>query len=230
MMNGGADFSGENVVNCAQAFLANRMETFQKDIARCLIEDCKVEQAYFPALMTCIAFAEFMSCLNAGKIDAGNQPARLEKYIMQFLPKGSYVAPSVEILYKMFRHKLAHLAYPHGVLEFSEKGRPRRIIWEVFANEPKPPIKIDYFDSPKYLNDPVVLPWMPPWRVRYDCKVTIGLRAFHDDIVRSVANYLDALKSNRTMQDNFGKSLREIFPPNGTHVDRVKPGADRNDD
>ena len=80
-MPGSADFSREKVVKYAHEFLANRMVTFQKDIERCLMEGCKVEQAYFPALMTCIGFTEFMSGLHAVNLDSGNYLYKLEKYL-----------------------------------------------------------------------------------------------------------------------------------------------------
>ena len=205
-MNGGVDFAGEKLVSYAHKFLENRMVTFRKDIERCLMEGCKVEQAYFPALMTCIGFTEFMSGLLAGTLESGNDLGKLEKYSKRFLTE-HYDNLKLEILYG-FRHKLAHLAYPHGVLILGDRRKRRRIIWEVFANEPKPPIQIDDFDK-KYLTDPIV----PPWKVPCDCKVTIGVRALYDDIVRSVAKYLDELKSDRKMQDNFAKCIRKIFPP-----------------
>ena len=140
-MNGGVDFAGEKLVSYAHKFLENRMVTFRKDIERCLMEGCKVEQAYFPALMTCIGFTEFMSGLLAGTLESGNDLGKLEKYSKR--------------------------------------------------------------------TDPIV----PPWKVPYDCKVTIGVRALYDDIVRSVAKYLGELKSDRKMQDNFAKCIRKIFPP-----------------
>jgi hypothetical protein len=210
IMSASADFSGEKVVKYAHKFLANRMVTFRKDIERCLMEGCKVEQAYFPALMTCIGFTEFMSGLHAGNLESGNDLAKLERYSRRFLPS-HYDKLRLKILYG-FRHKLAHLAYPHGVIILTEKWKQRRIAWEVFANEPKPPIQIDDFATPKYLKHSVT----PPWKVPYDCKVTIGLRALCNDIVQSVAKYLDALKSDRKLQDNFAACIGKIFPPDGT--------------
>jgi hypothetical protein len=209
-VSGSADFFGEKVVKYARVFLENRMETFHKDVERCLMGDRKVDQAYFPALMTCIGFTEFMSGLHAGNLESGNDLDKLEKYSKRFLPE-HYDKLKLKILYG-FRHKLSHLAYPHGVIILTEKWKRRRIAWEVFANEPRPPIQIDDFATPKYLKHSVV----PPWKVPYDCKVTIGLRAFFNDIVESVAKYLDALKSDRKMQDNFAKCIRKIFPPDDT--------------
>ncbi len=44
-MSGSADFSGAKVVKYARVFLENRMKTFHKDVERCLMEGCKVDQA-----------------------------------------------------------------------------------------------------------------------------------------------------------------------------------------
>jgi hypothetical protein len=61
------------------------MVTFQKNIERCLMADCKAEQAYFPALMTCIGFTEFMSGLYAGNLGSGNDVDKLENYTNKFM-------------------------------------------------------------------------------------------------------------------------------------------------
>jgi len=206
-MSASADFSRKQVAECANKFLDNRMETFQKDIERCLMEGCKVDPAYFPALMTCIAFTEFISGLYAGNLGSRNGLVKLEKYSKRFLPS-HYDKLRLKILYDIFRHKLAHLAYPHVVTKLAEKRRRRRITWDVHANGSKPAIEIHDLTAPEYLK-PVFL----PWKVPYDCIVTIGLRAFYNDIKQSVAKYLDALRSDHEMQDNFAKCIKIIFPP-----------------
>lgn len=221
IMSASADFSGDQVVEYANRFIANRMETFQKDIERCLTEDCKVEQAYFPALMTCIAFTEFMSGLYAGNLESGNDLAKLEKYAREFLPP-YYDKLNLKILYEMFRHKIAHLAYPNLVTILIENGRQRRITWDVHANEPKPPIATNDEDTPKYLTGVVVPPW---WKVPYDCVVIIGLRAFYNDIKQSVATYLNELKSDPEMQVNFVKCIKDICPPEDSPHRRLPTGA-----
>jgi len=57
-----------DVVKFAKAFLDEHHERFRKDIDICLRPDAK-SHAYFPALITCIAFAELLSGLYAGKLD-----------------------------------------------------------------------------------------------------------------------------------------------------------------
>jgi len=61
--------SDADVVRFAKAFLDNHIERFKKDIAICLTADQNNSHAYFPALMACIAFADLLSGLNAGKLE-----------------------------------------------------------------------------------------------------------------------------------------------------------------
>ena len=49
--------SDADVAKFAKAFLAEHVKRFRKDIAICLTRDAKNSHAYFPALITCIAFA-----------------------------------------------------------------------------------------------------------------------------------------------------------------------------
>jgi hypothetical protein len=47
----------------ARKFFDSHVETFQKDIAICRTPDADGRHAYFPALITCIAFAELLKWL-----------------------------------------------------------------------------------------------------------------------------------------------------------------------
>jgi hypothetical protein len=55
-------------MNFAKVFLDGHRERFRKDIAICLKPDANNSHAYFPALITCIAFLDFLSGLHAGKL------------------------------------------------------------------------------------------------------------------------------------------------------------------
>ena len=57
----------EELVSFARKFFANRVETFRKDIAICM-RPKRRQHAYFPALIICIAFADLLSALYAGKL------------------------------------------------------------------------------------------------------------------------------------------------------------------
>ena len=69
----------EELLGFARGFFENRVETFQRDIAICRTPDALGQHAYFPALITCIAFAELLSGCYAGRLN-GVALKDLEQY------------------------------------------------------------------------------------------------------------------------------------------------------
>jgi hypothetical protein len=110
--------SDKEVVQFARAFLANRVGTFRKDIQICLTPDKNKTHAYFPALITCIGFADFLSGLHAGRLEGHSLP-ELKAYAKKFMSPVTYEDFTLEILYEMFRHKLAHFAHLYSVFDTS---------------------------------------------------------------------------------------------------------------
>jgi hypothetical protein len=109
--------SNKELMKFAQAFLSNRLETFNKDVAICLTPNADEQEAYFPALMICIAFADLMSGLYAGTIrDHGLK--ELRRYARKFM-QAEYTSDRrrLDFLYEGLRHKIAHLAYPYPVFD-----------------------------------------------------------------------------------------------------------------
>ena len=64
-----AHFNSEGeLLSFAREFFDSHVETFQKDIAICRTPNADGRHAYFPALITCIAFAELLSGCYAGRL------------------------------------------------------------------------------------------------------------------------------------------------------------------
>jgi hypothetical protein len=100
--------------------------------------------AYFPALITCIAFADFLSGLYAGKLKHHGL-LELKAYAKRFMNPLTYNDFALEILYEMFRHKLAHFAHLYAVFDTSTASakagsikRQRRLITWVVSGEELP--------------------------------------------------------------------------------------------
>ena len=112
-----AHFKNEaELLGFAREFFDNRVETFQKDIAICRTPDAFGQHAYFPALITCIAFAELLSGCYAGRLN-GLELKHLEQYAKDFMePEYTFDRRNLELLYECLRHKVAHLAYPYAVV------------------------------------------------------------------------------------------------------------------
>jgi hypothetical protein len=199
------------VVQFARAFLKEHLARFCKDIKICLTANAKDEEAYFPAMITCIAFAEFLSRLYAGKLDDGDGHKKLKNYIAKFMPP-EYTADCVDILYECFRHKVAHLALPYVVFDTSKSKtlhrQPRRLItWIVTAGRGRPPIQIAEVNPAKQIQSAVT-----PWAVYYDHIVTVYLCNLAHDIKSSVARYLRHLEADNAARDNFKKCMSVCFP------------------
>ena len=172
--------SDAEVIEFAKEFLRGHVERFQKDIAICLTRDANNEHAYFPALITCISFADFLSGLYAGKLD-GHALKELKDYTSTFLST-DYTSDRLDILYECFRHKVAHLAQPYVVFDTHSKpkfrGQQRRLIaWTVLASRRKPPIEIVVVKPTKQ-----ILTAVTPWRVQYDHRVFVSVRSLASDI------------------------------------------------
>src|SRR5271154_5251052 len=99
--------SDEELVKFARTFFRDRIETFRKDVAICMTRDARGHHAYFPALITCIAFADLLSGLYAGNL-RHHSLKELKEYARKFM-KAEYTSDPrrLDILYEFLRHKIA---------------------------------------------------------------------------------------------------------------------------
>jgi hypothetical protein len=204
--------SDPDVVQFAKAFLDNRVETFKKDIAICLTADRNKSHAYFPALITCIAFADLLSGLNAGTLTNQKLP-ELKAYVSKFIDTTQtvYTDDQLNVLYECFRHKVAHLAQPYAVFDTYTKrtfqGQPRRLItWTVHARGPRPPIQIVRVARTQIQRAPT------PWDVFYDHRVTVSVSGLASDIAKSIPKYLQHLKTDSNARRRFRDCMPSYFP------------------
>lgn len=203
--------SDADVVTFAKEFLDGHTERFRKDISICLKRDAKKSHAYFPALMTCIGFVDFLSGLYGGKLD-GHGLKELKNYTAKFMDATIYDSDRLDILYECFRHKVAHLAQPYAVFDTNSKsqfrGKPRRLIaWTVLASRRNPSIKIVPVTPAKQ-----ILKTVTPWNVYYDHRVYVSVRSLASDIVNSIPRYLRHLQSDDTARDKFKNCMKHFFP------------------
>ena len=157
--------SVEELLGFARQLFDNRVETFQKDIAICRTPDAHGRHAYFPAVITCIAFAELLSGCYAGRLD-GLELKHLEQYANAFMePEYTDDLRCLGLLYECLRHKVAHLAYPYPVIRHRKSGR--LVTWSIHEKEGRPAIEIvDYLPRNMW--------WVRttrPWPVSYDCRI-----------------------------------------------------------
>ena len=199
------------VVRFAKAFLREHLERFRKDIKICLTRDENKAHAYFPALMSCISFADLLSGLYAGKLE-GHALKELRNYASKFLG-AEYTADRIDVLYECFRHKVAHLAQPYAVFDTQSKsktfgGQGRRLItWTVRASGPRPPIQIVAQSAPKQIVGAAT-----PWPVQYDHRAFVSVRSLASDVEKSAQKYMRCLATDAAARENFKKCMVTYFP------------------
>jgi hypothetical protein len=206
--------SDTQLISFARDFFKDRVGSFRKDIAICLKANANRSHAYFPALITCIGFADFLSGLYAGKLD-GHSLNDLKQYAKQFMDGVKYDPERLEILYLAFRHKLAHLSFPLAVFDTATRkefrSRKHRLVtWRVNATKRNPPIQLIDHVPARFLKRR-----QPPWAVKYDCRVIISVRSFETDIVKSIygkTGYLHHLQNDARAREHFAKCMKVIFP------------------
>jgi len=211
-----AHFKTDDELVCfAREFFDNRIETFRKDIAICLTPNARGEHAYFPALIICIAFADLLSGLHAGRLHRHGLK-ELKQYAAKFMePEYASDNRRLEILYECLRHKVAHLAYPYAVFDTDRatsktfRGQPRRrVTWSVHETEQRPAIAIMDYPTPRRL-----VQTRTPWPVSYDCRIEVSVANLAKDIVGSIDRYLQHLQSDRVAREHFAKCMKDYFPP-----------------
>jgi hypothetical protein len=201
--------NNKELVGFARAFLHNHIKAFRKDIAACLTP--RREHAYFPALMTCIGFADLLSGLYAGNLHNHGR-SDLEQYAKKFM-KPQYTTYIVRGLYEFFRNKIAHLAYPYPVSDTVTRAKlfrdqpMRRITWTVSAGKRRPAIEFEDLPKPKYLRRS-----LRPWPKSYNCRARIRIRSLQIDIIKSSKGYLRHLEKDQTTQEHFAACMREYYP------------------
>jgi hypothetical protein len=207
--------SERELITFARSFFHDHIGSFRKDIAICLTANAKRDHAYFPALITCIGFLDLLSGLYAGRLE-GHSLSELKSYAAKFMNIKKYDPQLIEIMYLVFRHKLAHLSFPYLVFDTATrkelaKHKHRRITWTVHASKRPTAIELIDFATPTFFKKS-----LRPWPVHYDCRVVISVRTFQIDIVKSIygpAGYLRCLQSGPIAREHFAKCMKVLFPP-----------------
>ena len=205
--------SKAKLLGFAKQFLRDQVEGFRKDIAICLTMDRRGRHAYFPALIRCISFLDFLGGLHAGDIET-HSLRELRGYANRFMDGADYDELRLSILYEGFRHKIAHLSDPYPVFDSSTKSKifaapHRRIAWTVYAGKRQPAIKLIPYPKPILLKKA-----RTPWAVSYNHRIQISLRSFANDIVKSIngpSGYLRQLQSDSLARKNFEKAMQKFF-------------------
>ena len=206
--------SDREKIDFARLFLRGHVKRLHKDIGICLTANKQGRHAYFPALMTCIAFLDLMSGLHAGKLK-GQGFEDLYNYAQAFMDSTPYDRLRLAILYECFRHKIAHLAHPYVVFHTVPNsklfpGPQKRVTWKVCAKRrQRPALELKSYSPPRTLKKTLT-----PWPVEYDHRIIVSIHHLKVDAVNSIyglSGYLAQIEKNRKAMTPFAKCMHQYY-------------------
>jgi hypothetical protein len=182
----------------ARNFIKERIDSLKKDVNHCL-----QGSATFPALLYCMSTIYLLGelyTLNSQTDTTTNSIA----YIRQVM---GYSQVQSDLIMKLFRHKLVHLAQPRPIAVYPDKSN-NVVTWRYVHS-----------DNSKHL----ILENMPPntkiqikidWEIEVNQIFTIGIWQLVEDIEDSVyshGGYIDSLQNDDDIQKKFSKFIEEIY-------------------
>jgi hypothetical protein len=186
----------------ATAFVGERTNSLLLDVGHCLQLTAAGSCAPFPAVLYCFATIDLFGALYAGNASRGAHPtlnaARYMRDVME------YTDEEVDLLQRLFRHKLVHLAQPAPVVAMDDG---RHVSWR-YRHEP----------DPRHLQisrlSPGVAVQAPTWQVPADHEFCLSISMFADEIGASVPQrYLPRLEGEAVLQDRFARAIGQIYDP-----------------
>lgn len=100
------------ILTMARNFLAERLGALEKDVRYCILENQGTPgwPAPFPALLYCFSTVDLLGALYGG--DAENAKGISERSRVYMTEVMRYPEEKAQLLQKVFRHKIVHLAQP----------------------------------------------------------------------------------------------------------------------
>jgi hypothetical protein len=183
------------------------MDSLEKDVNHCLV----MPYAPMPAILWCLACIDFLGALLTGqaskKIPGTNTNVNTTEnsqiYMISYM---DYTQEQAELIQRIFRHKLVHLAQP-GPLSLY-KGKT--VVW-----------RYDHDFNPNHLilenfSPPNITKIKPGWQEHVDQRFTLGINQFVQDIKKSVFKsdgYLDKLKTEADIREQFRIAIQDVYAP-----------------
>ncbi|MPZ06523.1 MAG: hypothetical protein GEU26_08910 [Nitrososphaeraceae archaeon] len=190
--------SNTDELDFVRKFVTDKMDSLQKDVKHCLQRPF----APMPAILWCVSCVDLLGALQAGQAsDKADTSRNSRKYMKLFM---GYTPEQIDLILKVFRHKLVHLAQP-GPLS-SYKGKT--VAWQ-YVHEYTP-------DHLALQDCPDQVTVRPGWIVHVDQVFTLGITQFMQDIRNSVfrtGGYLQKLETNTDILKRCKDAIQEIYTP-----------------
>lgn len=208
-----------DVVKFAEDFIPDRIRFFEKEMTVCLRtlrrkKFGKPTHAYFPALMVCIANLDLMGQIYTGHDRAGIEGVRI--FVRKYMDETTYTDLAVDLLWKGFRNKVAHLAHPEYVIDTARLrnwNHPHmRVTWFVSQTPDLNHLGRNCSHLLVRKKKKQIKSEPRPYNVAFDHIFYISLPIFQNNIQSGMAAHLTALKEDGALQRNFERIVRNLFP------------------
>lgn len=176
------------IITKARNFLKERIDSLKNDCHHCLFEE---HPAPFPALLYCFATVDLLGSLYKGNATSSSSTTKQSLEYMTGIMK--YPKKQVDLLQKVFRHKLVHLAQPNPKTKYEDK---KYSWWFCHESNRAVHLKIETLEQ------------------KSEYVFRFSLWNFVEDIEDSVFGpngYMEQLTKNTgNLQESFNKAYKEI--------------------
>ena len=170
--------------------LKERTDSLLKDVRHCIFYETPDAPAPFPAILYCFSVIDLLGSFLTGKFDERTDTENAKQYLKQFMFYGDL---EIELLQKIFRHKLVHSGQPKPIYKKDSKSYS----WKYIHNSRSEHLRIDLIDEEKQIY-----------------QFTLSIYSFAEDIKDSVFSpegYLHKLKTTPNLQDKFREVYKKIY-------------------
>lgn len=186
------------LIRYAKTFVKERVEALEKDVQHCLREP----YAPFPAIVYCFSTIDLLGSLSAGDASPkANTSQQSVDYMRRFM---HYTDEQSQLLMRIFRHKIVHLAQPKVVSEYNGK----RVAWRYWHDSLEQHLKLSQ------LKEPAQICLTSSWTVTANHEFQVSITHFAKDVASSASEpggYLHALSTENYLQDRFEKAIVQIY-------------------
>lgn len=204
MLQGHVNFKDLNgLIDFAELFLKKcRLPSLNYDVERCLRKE-NGSYSPVPGLMYCFSIIDLLGALIKGQAIGGHTTNNSKNYLISFM---NYPVDIVDLMWeKFYRHKITHLSIPQTAVKiFSGKI----ISWNLHDEDPNNHLKILWNKEIIEIGDKC-------GQIHIDGKFVINIRELKNDIIDSVNRtpdgYLEKLKSDKKLQNNFEIAINQIY-------------------
>lgn len=181
--------------------MLQKIGSLENDVKRCIASSNPYQPAPFPALLFCFSVIDLLGALSAGNARPGRTADQAKDYMHRFM---NYTTDQADLLQKVFRHKLVHLAEPKPIME--SKGR--LISWQEWHDNREKHLLVES------LKEPQIMPVTSNLRRTVNHVFHVGIWNLVEDVKLSVERpngYLDSLEKSTDLQDKFEQAISQLY-------------------